>query len=173
MRKADLEAIAKSLNDADVEFIVVGGIAVIEHGYGRNTFDLDIVIHLQEDAVIRVFAALARLGYRPRVPITAERFADPQERRCLIDEKQMQVLNFWSDLHRDTPLDIFVTEPFDFVKEYQTAKVCEVSPGVPVRIVTLETLLQMKKTAGRLKDLADVDELSLIHGLPSSYDRPE
>jgi hypothetical protein len=73
MRKADLEAIAKSLNDADVEFIVVGGIAVIEHGYGRNTFDLDIVIHLQEDAVIRVFAALARLGYRPRVPITAER----------------------------------------------------------------------------------------------------
>src|SRR5215211_1609162 len=173
MKKADLETVVKALNDAHVEFVVVGGIAVIEHGYGRNTYDVDVVIHLQKDAVMRAFAALEQIGYRPRVPITPEQFADPEVRRRLIEEKRMRVLNFWSDLHRDTPLDIFVFEPFHFVNEYQAAKICEVSPGLPVRVVRLETLLQMKKTAGRLQDLADVDELSLLHGLPSSYDRPE
>jgi hypothetical protein len=42
-----------------------------------------------------------------------------------------------------------------------------------VRIVSLPTLLQMKKSAGRPKDLADIDELSLLHGLPSSYDKAD
>jgi hypothetical protein len=116
------------------------------------------------------FGLLAQIGYQPRVPITADQFADPDVRRRLIDEKRMQVLSFWSDLHRDTPLDVFISEPFDFIKEYELAEVREISPGLCVRIVRLETLLKMKKQAGRLKDLADVDELSLLHGLPSSYD---
>ncbi len=37
MKKADLEAITNALNQAGVLFLIVGGIAVIEHGYGRNT----------------------------------------------------------------------------------------------------------------------------------------
>ena len=36
MRKEDFEAIARALTEADVRFIVVGGIAVIEHGYGLD-----------------------------------------------------------------------------------------------------------------------------------------
>lgn len=171
--KADLELITKALNEAAVPFIVVGGIAVIEHGYGRNTYDLDIVIRLRDDLVVQAFSALAQVGYTPRVPITAEQFADPALRQQLLEEKQMKVLNFWSDTHRDTPLDVFVSEPFDFGAEYEKAHIRELAPGLPVRIVQLATLLQMKKSAGRPKDLADIDELSLLHGLPSSYDRPE
>lgn len=173
MKKADLEAIADALNQVGVLFIVVGGIAVIEHGYGRNTYDVDLVLHLRDDLVREAFTALAHIGYRPRVPITADQFADPGVRRQLIEDKRMEVMNFWSDSHRETPLDIFVTEPFDFVAEYEKAEIRELAPGLPVRIVRLETLLQMKKSAGRPKDLADIDELSLLHGLPSSYDRPE
>jgi hypothetical protein len=89
----------------------------------------------------------------------------------LIEEKNMRVLNFWSDQHRDTPLDLFVAEPFDFATEYEHAEIREVSPGLPVRIVRLATLLEMKRAAGRGKDLADIDELNLLYGLPSSYDR--
>lgn len=85
----------------------------------------------------------------------------------------MKVLNFWSGTHSQTPLDVFVREPFDFTKEYEQAVIRELAPGLPVRIVQLNTLLSMKKSAGRLQDLADIDELSLLHGLPSSYDGPE
>jgi hypothetical protein len=173
VKKADLEAIVQALSHANVAFIIVGGIAVIEHGYGRNTYDLDLVVRLSPDGVMKAFGALASIGYRPRVPITAEQFAQPEERRRLIEEKRMEVLNFWSDDHRETPLDVFVTEPFNFADEYAKTEIRELTPGLPVHIVSLATLLQMKKAAGRPKDLADIDELSLLHGLPSSYDKAE
>jgi hypothetical protein len=83
----------------------------------------------------------------------------------------MKVLKFWSDAHRETPLDVFVSEPFDFLREYEAAAIRESAPGVAVRIVTLSTLLAMKLSAGRPQDLADIDELNLLHNNPSSYDR--
>ena len=81
MRKADYEEIAQTLHLAEVRFITVGGIAVNEHGYGRNTFHVDLVVRLTPDAVKRAFAALASIGYFPRVPITAEEFSAPETRR--------------------------------------------------------------------------------------------
>lgn len=173
MRKSDYEEIVKTLDEAGVSFITVGGIAVNEHGYGRNTFDVDLVIRLTRESILRAFAALEAIGYSPRVPITAEQFSEPEQRRRLIEEKQMKVLNFWSDRHRETPLDIFVSEPFDYAEEYEQAETREISPGLCVRVVSLPMLLEMKRVAGRPKDLADIDELSLLHGLPSSYDRAE
>lgn len=173
MKKADFVAIVQALNAAAVPFIVVGGLAVIEHGYGRNTYDIDLVVELEPASILHAFHALGILGYFPRVPIAAKDFAAPEQRRCLIEEKQMQVLNFWSDQRRETPLDIFVTEPFNFAEEYARAETREVMPGVSAKIVSLPTLLEMKRAAGRPKDLADIDELSLLHGLPSSYDNAE
>jgi hypothetical protein len=43
------------------------------------------------------------------------------------------------------------------------ALVEELAPGVSVRILRLPALLQMKRSAGRPQDLADVDELNLLH----------
>ena len=173
MTKSDFQVIAAALNNSDVPFILVGGLAVIEHGYGRNTFDVDLVIRLTPEVVRRAFDALGQLGYRPSVPITAAEFGDAEQRERLLAEKSMTVLNFWSDQHRRTPVDIFVAEPFDFAAEYKRAEVREVAAGLTVRIVRLETLFEMKRLANRPKDLADIDELSLLHRLPSSYDRPE
>jgi len=48
------------------------------------------------------------------VPITAEQFADPALRQQWREEKRMLVLKFWSDAHRETPVDVFIYEPFDF-----------------------------------------------------------
>jgi hypothetical protein len=173
MTKADFQLIAAALTQAQVPFLVVGGLAVIEHGYGRNTYDVDLVIPLTPDLIEQAFRALEQIGYRPSVPITAAQFADASVRRRLLEEKDMKVLNFWSDEHRETPLDVFVTEPFDFATEYERAIERQVAPSLTVRIVSLDTLFAMKRDAKRPKDLADIDELSLLHGLPSSYDRTE
>jgi hypothetical protein len=173
MTKSDFHLIAETLHGAEIPFLVVDGIAVVEHGYGRNTFDVDVVIRLTPAVIERAFRALEQIDYRPSVPITAAQFADAEMRRTLLEEKNMQVLNFWSEQHRETPLDLFVTEPFDFASEYERGSEREVAPGLKVRIVSLDTLFAMKREANRPKDLADIDELSLLHGLPSSYDRAE
>ena len=48
------------------------------------------------------------------MPVTAEGFSDKAQRELWIEEKGMQVLNFFSDQHKATSVDVFVTEPFDF-----------------------------------------------------------
>ena len=171
MKKASFDTICKALNSAEVPFIVVGGIAVIHHGYGRLTQDVDLVVQLERVAILRTFTALEAIGYRPAVPVSAEEFADPACRDRWIKEKGMKVLKFWSDQHRETPIDVFIDDPFDFQKAITESDLREAAPGLEVRIVSLDTLLEMKASAGRPQDLADIDELNLIHGRPSSYDK--
>jgi hypothetical protein len=101
--------------------------------------------------------------YRPTVPVTAEEFSNPARREHWIREKAMTVLNFSSDQHRETPLDIFVDEPFDFALEYDKALLVMIAPDVYLHVLRLETLLQMKTHAGRPQDLADVAELRALH----------
>ena len=47
MNRQSIEAIAKVLNKANVPFIVVGGLAVVAHGYGRSTQDLADIAELR------------------------------------------------------------------------------------------------------------------------------
>jgi hypothetical protein len=71
----------KALGEAGVRFLVIGGHAVVLHGYQRNTFDLDLLVPEILLAVTR--AALERLGYRPYfeseafVQLTAPRSLPP------------------------------------------------------------------------------------------------
>lgn len=160
MRVLEFENIVRVLNAADVRYLVVGGIAVVAHGYGRVTFDLDLVLQLQPENIIRGFRALDTLGYLPRVTVTAEQFADEEKRRLWIREKGMTVLNLHSDRQRTTPIDLFVTEPFDFDATYARA-IEQPCGGGSFRVVDLETLIQMKEVAGRPKDLDDVAHLRM------------
>jgi hypothetical protein len=162
MKKESFDAIARALNDAGVPFLVVDGLAVNAHGYGRVTFDVDVVIRLTPDSIRNAFRALAAIGYHPAVPITAEQFGDADLRNSLRQAKDMAVLKFWSDTHRETPLDVFVTEPFPFDEEYSGAYIQESAPGLPVRIVCFDTLIRMKQAAARPQDLADISELRFI-----------
>lgn len=143
---------------------MVGGLALAAHGYGRLTQAVDIVISLGAQSVRSAFTALGSRGYHLRVPVTPERFADPEQRARWIAEKGMTVLNCHSDPRRDTPVDLFVSEPFDFDDEYAAAVVEHLDPGLPVRFLRLAALIRLKEAAGRLQDLADVAELRLLHG---------
>ncbi len=161
MELQSFEAVMGALDDAKVRSILVGGMAVVSHGHGRMTHDLDLVVDLQRDNVLALFAALSRLGYRPLVPVTAEGLADPAIRRSWVEEKNMTVLNFHSDRYRAMPVDVFVVEPFDFARAWKDAVVADVN-GVEVRIVDLATLIAMKEDAGRPIDLDDARHLRLL-----------
>ena len=73
----------------------------------------------------------------------------------------MTVLSFWCDAHRETPVDVFVTEPFDFDAEYARALVKPLGP-VAVRFVSILALIRMKEAAGRPQDRIDIDYLKKI-----------
>jgi len=155
MKLAAFEAIATALRDAGVRYLVAGGVAVNAHGYLRLTYDVDLVIQLAPDNIQLAFKALASLGYRPTVPVTAEQFSDEAQRARWIREKGMQVLNFYSDLHRPFTVDVFVSMPFDFEKEYRAAMQGELAPGVTVRFVSIPAPAETKQLASRQQEIAD------------------
>ena len=77
----------------------------------------------------------------------------------------MVVLKLWSDAHRRTPIDVFVYEPFDFGREYAAAKREEIMGIVQAPIVGLQSLLAMKRAAGRPQDIADIAALEEVQKL--------
>lgn len=155
----------KALNESSVEYLVVGGLAVNAWNFVRPTKDVDLVIRLRQDNLERALSALTKIGYRPFQPVTAQEMADPETRRIWRETKGMLVLKMWSDAHRDTPLDVFIEEPFDFNREYARAKPHELAAGLEVRVVTLGTLLKMKEQAGRPHDLEDIRMLRDLYNL--------
>ena len=72
----------------------------------------------------------------------------------------MLVFQLHSDQHRSTPVDVFVYEPFDFDSEYDQALFEPLAPGIDARIIRLETLLEMKPAANRIKDLAALEKIA-------------
>jgi acyl-CoA synthetase (AMP-forming)/AMP-acid ligase II len=161
MRLRSFEAVATALEAAAVRYLVAGGLAVNAHGYLRFTKDVDVVIQLEPDNLRRALAAVAALGYRPAVPVPVESFLDPDQRAAWVRDKGMQVFQLWSDEHPETSIDVFVTEPFDFDAEYRVALVKPLRDDLPVRFVSLPTLIRMKELAGRAQDRLDVEQLRL------------
>ena len=138
MKLASFDALVRALEDAHVRYLVAGGLAVNAHGLLRFTKDVDLVVQLDPENVERAYAALGGLGYR------------------WIREKGMQVLQFWSDSHPETPVDVFVAEPFDFDREHRDALVKPLG-SVDVRFVSIRALIAMKEAAGRPQDKSDVN----------------
>ena len=159
LKLTSFEALAAALETAGVRYLVAGGLAVAAHGYLRFTKDVDIVVRLVPDNIERTFAALASLGYRPSVPITKEQFSNGELRQSWVRDKGMQVLQFWSDAHRETSVDVFVTEPFDFDSEYASALISPLNERLAIRFVSLPTLIRMKEEANRPQDRADIEQL--------------
>ena len=130
MKLTSLDAIASALRDADVRYLIVGGLAVAAHGFGRVTFDLDLVLQMQPDNLRRAMAALESLRYHPTIPVPVNQFADAAIRESWIRDKNMVVFQMHSDKHQETRIDLFVAEPFNFDIEYDTALVGEILPGL-------------------------------------------
>jgi hypothetical protein len=160
MKLASFEALVAALGKAGVRYLVAGGLAVNAHGYLRFTRDVDVVVQLVPDNIQRAFSALTTLGYRPLVPITASQFADGALRESWVRDKGMQLLQFWSDAHRETPVDVFVREPSVFDEEYQHALVKPLG-AIAVRFVAIPALIHMKEEAGRAQDKIDIEHLRM------------
>jgi len=132
---------------AKVEFAVVGGVAVNLHGYLRATNDLDIFIRPTEDNACAAFEALAALGY----PLEGYEAAD------LLDDEDN--LRFGT---AEDHIDILASiGEMTFDQVWRNRVETEVE-GVSIPFISKDDLIANKRQVGRLRDLADVEELSLI-----------
>ena len=168
-----LVQICRELNARMVEYLVAGGNAVAAHGYPRGTNDIDMVVGLKPANLEQAMSALQELGYASQhAPVPVKEFCSPAFREMCRTEKGAQVFSFFdpNDPRRLT-VDVFLTEPFDFDAEYTAAEHIDLADGVSMPVVRLETLIAMKRSAGRPKDLLDVAELLAANpriGLPDS-----
>ncbi len=147
--------------EANVRYVVVGGMAVVMSGHVRATVDLDVVVDLDPDAASRAMQALSSLGLLPRVPVAAQDFADPAVREGWIRDKHMQVLSFYDPEHLAREVDVFVAYPLDF--ELLVAAAVPVRTGAAaVPVASKGHLIEMKRAAGRPRDLEDIEALQAL-----------
>jgi hypothetical protein len=154
-----------ALDRAEVDTVVVGGVAVVLRGHARMTVDLDLALDLAADNVIAVLKVLESAGLVPRLPVPAEQFADADVRRSWVEERNLVAFT----LHDvDDPLrevDLLATLPIPFAELREGSDLLDVD-GVRVRVASIEHLIRMKRSSGRPQDLADVDALSKLSHTP-------
>ena len=131
------------LNESQVEFLIVGGFAVMKYGEPRYTKDLDLWVHNSAQNSTRVVEALKRFGAPiEHDGITAETFA----------EKQVVYQIGVAPVRIDILTTITGVEFSDAWKR----KVSSTFFGVPVHFISLEDLIANKQALGRSSDLKDL-----------------
>jgi hypothetical protein len=158
---SDLERIFAALEASGARYLVVGGVAVVLHGHPRFTADLDLVVALDASNVNVLLTALEGLGYRPRAPVPIRAFADPEQRTDWERTKGTTVFSLWSAGFPGTEIDLFVADPFPFDPAW-TRRLRADLEGLAVNVASLSDLIEMKRRAGRPRDLEDVRELEAL-----------
>jgi hypothetical protein len=146
---ATFERFCASLNEFEVEYVVVGSEAVAFHGVPRYSVDFDTFVQATTANLFRVKAALERFG----LPDLAARI-EPE-----VWARSRATLRLG-----EPPAQIDVLLQLSGV-EYQAvaARALESRYGAtPVRVIALADLIQNKRAAGRPKDLADVAALESV-----------
>ncbi len=159
MKLLAFEAIIQALHDAQVQYLVVGGVAVNAHGYIRFTPNIDLALELRAQNIRKAFQALAAIGYHPNMPIDAEAITDLEGHPNGSVASEATLLTFHTQDSESTPVNIVTQVAFDFPREYDRAMRSEILPGVEVGFLSISALIRLKERAGRPRDRDDIQHL--------------
>ncbi len=132
------------LNEEGIEYVVIGGHAVIAHGYVRTTTDLDLLIATSAENADRMLTVMLRFGFGPYDFELSDFTRKPGG------------VSF--DIHADKIEILTETLGVTFEECYEKRMVVEVE-GIRVNMLSLADLIKNKRAVGRPKDLADLDNL--------------
>ena len=140
----DFKDFLQLLNSHHVEYLLIGGYAVGYHGYPRATGDMDIWIAIHPQNAEQVVAALKEFGF-DLPDLSAELFL-----------KENQVIRMGMP---PVKIDIATTISGVRFDECYGERIVDVLDGVQVNLISLKHLKANKKASGRLRDLADLENL--------------
>jgi predicted nucleotidyltransferase len=152
----DIQAILRELVKGDVDFLLIGGVAVGYHGHIRATKDVDVVPASDRENLQRLARVLQRLDARVE---GAEEF-DEGELPDPLDPAALELGGNWVLATRLGRLDVM-----QWIGEWPLWE--ELAPGaiedsigdLPIKIVSYDDLVRLKELAGRPEDLADLQRL--------------
>jgi len=143
----DFRDFIQALNHNHVEYILVGGYAVILHGYRRVTGDMDIWVNRTKENYSKLIKAFAEFGL-PVFDMTESKF---------LDADTVDVFTFGRP---PVSIDIITKlKGVEFSDAFSRALQFDES-GLSIRFIHLNNLIQAKKAAGRHKDLDDIEKLT-------------
>ena len=138
----DFSEFLRLLNSNGAEYLLVGGYAVNYYGYSRSTGDLDVWISPLEQNRTKVAKALQQFGFASTTP---EMFGQPdQVVRMGVPPLRLEILTSISGV--------------EFADCYRRREIVDIA-GLAVPVIRLDDLIRNKRAAGRLKDLADLEQL--------------
>jgi hypothetical protein len=132
----------------DVSFVIIGGYAVIYHGYERTTGDIDIWLQPTRENFLKLKKALTDFGIE-EADLESLNEIDPAKANVFFFGEKPRQIDFLTKVSGVT-FD-------DAAREAEHFQLDEVS----IPVLQLQHLVLTKMT-GRLKDAADIDELQRI-----------
>ena len=144
----DMKDLLTLFGEHRVRYVLVGGFAVNYYGYVRTTQDIDLLVFPSPDNARSVEAALIRFGFGgARIP------------RSLF-EGEGGAVHLGAEPNRIDLLTSLVG--VDNRTIFAGAQMVDID-GLEVSIISLDHLIAVKRSSGRIRDLADADELEKVH----------
>lgn len=159
----------QELARAQIEFVLVGGVAVTLHGVVRGTMDLDIVLAMTDENLDRFVEVAKKLQMTPRIPVPLDTLKNAEMIDRFHKEKRMLAFSLWPADPAGTVIDVLVRPEATFEVLHAKAVTKEFL-GVSVKIASIEHLLLMKHAANRDIDRFDIQALTSLQasqGVPS------
>jgi len=151
----------KMLAKSEVDFVLVGGLAVALRGYSRFTVDVDVALAM-DAGNLRKFIAAARLaGLTPSIPVPMESLAQPELIEQWYREKGMLAFSLRTADTVPLVLDVLVKPVVPYTDLRQQATLLDVGE-LQIAVASIEHLIAMKTGTGRGKDQIDIEELRKI-----------
>ncbi|PIZ74958.1 hypothetical protein CO045_00130 [Candidatus Peregrinibacteria bacterium CG_4_9_14_0_2_um_filter_41_14] len=146
------------LSASNIKYLIVGGVAVNLYGYTRFTGDIDILIALEKENLSNLDKVMKELGYVERLPVNILELADQNKLDKYIKEKGLMAYTYLSGKGLRLALDIIVQESLNFDKFVANSNIVT-AWDLDLPVISLDDLIGMKRTAGRDKDLLDLEAL--------------
>ncbi len=154
----DYLAIFKKLNEKKVRYIVAGGIAVNLYGVPRMTYDIDLLLDLEDANVERFLRLVKGWGFRPNIPADIMDFAKKETREEWINNRNMKAFCLVNPEWAISEIDVVIDAPVDYNKVSKNINHV-VLQGVSVPLISKDDLIRMKQKTGRKQDEADIKYL--------------
>jgi hypothetical protein len=153
-----VDELLAELVSAGVDFVVIGGIAVMLHGYPRNTRDLDIAFAPDAANLKALANVLVGLDARLRDVDADVPFVADERTLQGIELLTLETSAGWLDVQRRTP----GVESYERLRRRAERVNLD---GISVLVASPDDLIAMKRTAGRAVDQIDIAALEAIKRL--------